>query len=291
MIQEQIELIPISEIRITNPRSRNKQVFQGIVSNIRAVGLKRPITVCRRAPDSDGTQYDLTCGQGRLEALIELGENKIPAIVIEASPEQQLLMSLIENIARRPPSNRDLLREIKIMKERGHKTTDIARKLGLDRAYISGIVKLLERGEERLVEAVEAKRLPITIAVTIASGNDEELRRALSLAYEKGDLRGAKLITARRIITQRLAKQRGTSKVRQFKRKISADALVRDYQRHAEKNRRFINKATVTSQRVALLIAAIKQLFGDEHFVTLLRAESLTTMPGCLAERLGERKS
>ena len=289
MIQEQIELIPINEIRVTNPRSRNKQVFQTIVSNIRAVGLKRPITVCRRTPDSDGTQYDLACGQGRLEALIELGEKKIPAIVVEAPPEQQLLMSLIENIARRPPSNRDLLREIKTLRERGHKTTEIARKLGLDRAYILGIVKLLERGEEGLVEAVEAKRLPITIAVTIAGGNDEELRRALTLAYEKGDLRGAKLISARRIIAQRLAKQRGTSKVRQFKRKISADALVRDYQRHAEKNRKFINKAAATSQRVALLIAAIKQLLGDEHFVTLLRAESLTSMPECLSARLGER--
>ena len=289
MIQEQIELIPINEIRVTNPRSRNKQVFQTIVSNIRAVGLKRPITVCRRTPDSDGTQYDLACGQGRLEALIELGEKKIPAIVVEAPPEQQLLMSLIENIARRPPCNRDLLREIKTLRERGHKTTEIARKLGLDRAYILGIVKLLERGEEGLVEAVEAKRLPITIAVTIAGGNDEELRRALTLAYEKGDLRGAKLISARRIIAQRLAKQRGTSKVRQFKRKISADALVRDYQRHAEKNRKFINKAATTSQRVALLIAAIKQLLADEHFVTLLRAESLTSMPECLSARLGER--
>jgi ParB family chromosome partitioning protein len=40
--------------------------FQGIVSNIGKVGLKKPITVTRRAPDADGTEYDLGCGEGRL---------------------------------------------------------------------------------------------------------------------------------------------------------------------------------------------------------------------------------
>ena len=84
---QRIEFIPIREIRIVNPRTRNKVTFQNIVANIRNVGLKKPITVCQRELDVDGTKYDLVCGQGRLEAFVALGDSKIPAIVSDAPPE------------------------------------------------------------------------------------------------------------------------------------------------------------------------------------------------------------
>src|SRR5262249_8429299 len=162
----------------------------------------------------------------------------------------QYLMSLVENIARRPPSNRDLLREVKALKSRGYKADHIASKLGLDRTYTYGIVKLLEQGEESLIEAVEARRIPVTIAITIANGTNEEVRRALSQAYEKGDLRGAKLTAARQIIAKRLAKARKAPK---HKGKISAQSLVKEYHRHAEKSLTLIKRAAVTNQRLLLL--------------------------------------
>jgi ParB family transcriptional regulator, chromosome partitioning protein len=72
---QRIESIPVSEIRIVNPRARNKITFQNIVANIGTVGLKKPITVARRKLDTtDGTRYDLAVGQGRMEAVTALGE-------------------------------------------------------------------------------------------------------------------------------------------------------------------------------------------------------------------------
>jgi ParB family chromosome partitioning protein len=71
-----------------------------MVANIREVGLKKPITVVRRSePNADGEQFDLVCGQGRIEAFLALGETTIPAIIAEAPREDQFLMSLVENIA------------------------------------------------------------------------------------------------------------------------------------------------------------------------------------------------
>lgn len=96
MNEKKIEWIPIAEIRVVNPRSRNKIKFQLIVSSIEAVGLKKPITVSRRAIEPDGTRYDLVCGQGRMEAMTALGQSAIPAIVTEASREERYLMSLVE---------------------------------------------------------------------------------------------------------------------------------------------------------------------------------------------------
>jgi len=94
--------VHISAILITNPRSRSRVRWTEIVASIRAVGLKRPITVSlRRESTPDGKRFDLVCGQGRIEAFVELGESAIPAIVTHVSREDQFLMGLVENIARK----------------------------------------------------------------------------------------------------------------------------------------------------------------------------------------------
>jgi ParB family transcriptional regulator, chromosome partitioning protein len=282
----EIEHIPIAEIRVVNPRSRNKVRFQEIVANIEAVGLKKPITVSRRDLEPDGTRYDLVCGQGRMEACRLLGETTIPAVVSGATREEQLLMSLVENIARHPPSNRDLLREVKSLRERNYKGDEIARKLGLDRAYVYGIIHLVEHSEVALIQAVEGGRLPISVAVGIATGNDYEVQRALSEAYQKGDLRGARLKNARRIIAKRIAQQRKAGKIAQTKRKITGDTLVREYKDRIREQRQLVKKANLTKERLLLLVTAMRRLLADEHFVTLLRAEGLADMPEQLASRI-----
>src|SRR5262249_293317 len=201
--QGAIESIPISEIRVLSPRSRDKVKFQLVVSSIDSVGLKRPVTVAKRAKDSDGTRYDLVCGQGRIEALQKLGQSTVPAIVIDAPEEDRLLMSLIENIARRPSSHRDLIREVLALKARKKSQGEIALKLGMSRVYIAAVVRLVERGEASLVAAVEAGRLPMTVALEIARGDDAAVQKALASAYESGKLRGDKLATVRRMIAKR----------------------------------------------------------------------------------------
>jgi hypothetical protein len=65
-----VEMIPVDRITVINPLVRNKKIFNEIISNIGELGLKKPITVTRRA-DADGPRYDLVCGQGRLEAYQE----------------------------------------------------------------------------------------------------------------------------------------------------------------------------------------------------------------------------
>jgi len=282
----EIEWIPIAEIRVVNPRSRSKTRFHDIVANIAAIGLKRPITVARRELDPDGTRYDLTCGQGRMEACHLLGETTIPAVVSDASREEQLLMSLVENIARHPPSNRDLIREVKSLRGRNYKADEIAGKLGLDRAYVYGIIHLVEHSEAALVQAVEAGRLPISVAVEIATGNDHEVQLALSEAYQKGDLRGARLKNAKQIVAQRIARQRKAGKTAQTRRKITGETLVCEYKDRIREQRQLVKKANRTKEQLLLLITAIRRLLTDDHFMTLLRAENLSDMPEQLATRI-----
>ena len=195
-------------------------------------------------------------------------------------------MSLVENIARRPPSNRDILREVKSLRERGHNVTDIAKKIGMERMYISGIVHLIEHQEPGLIEAVEAGRLPISVAVEIANGKDQEISNALSEAYESGELRGIKLTAARRLIAKRIEKRLREGKQQQVQRKVTGSMLVQVYQQRVREQKALVAKAELTKERLLLITTAFRQLVSDENFITLLRAEGINDLPKQLATRV-----
>src|SRR5882757_7818561 len=180
---KQIKSVPIDQIRFLNPRARNRRNFQEIVQSIAKVGLKRPITVSPRKTEADSASYDLACGQGRIEAFIQLGQTEIPAIVIEAEEADCLVMSLVENCARRQHRAIDLLQDISTLRGRGYSDREIAPKIGVTVEYIHMIGTLLEKGEERLVTAVEAGILPLNMAIEIAKSSDEDVQQALTQAY------------------------------------------------------------------------------------------------------------
>ena len=204
---QKIEMIPISEISTLNPRSRNARQHREIVDNIDAIGLKRPITVSRR-PSSDGDRYDLVCGEGRLEAFKILGATEIPAVVIEAPENDCLVMSLVENIARRKHRPIDLMQEIGNLAKRGYSDKEIADKIGISASYASMLTKLLDEGEERLVAAVESGLIPVSFAIDISRSDSANVQNLLMDAYQDGKIKGKKLAAVRRLLDQRERKDR-----------------------------------------------------------------------------------
>jgi ParB family chromosome partitioning protein len=283
---QHVEMVPVDRIVVINPRARNKKHFKEIVSNIGEVGLKRPITVTRRE-EADGNWYDLVCGQGRLEAYQALGQQEIPALVVEVSAEDCLVMSLVENLARRHHRAIDLLRDIEGLKERGYSDIIIARKTGLTIEYVKGILRLLENGEQRLVRAVESGQIPVSVAVDIAGATDEETQIVLQQAYEKKLLRGQKLIAARRLVEQRRRRGKGLAVYgKRREHPLSSNSLVRAYRENVDRKRLLIRKSEATRNRLVFVTEALRKLLADENFVTLLRAEGLESLPRNLATRM-----
>jgi len=283
---QSIEIIPVERIVVINPRVRNKRIFNEIIANIAEIGLKKPITVTRR-DGPDGARYDLVCGQGRLEAYQALGQREIPALVVDATSEDCLVMSLVENFARRQHRAIDLLHDIEGMKERGYNDVAIARKTGLTIEYVRGVLRLLNKGEHRLLRAVEAGQIPVSIAVEIAGAKDEDMQNVLQQAYEKKLLRGNKLIAARRLIEQRRRTGKGL-KINHSKRErtLSSASLIRAFQEDVDRKRILIRKAETTRRRLVFVTEAMRKLLVDDNFLTLLRAEGLDTLPKDLAARI-----
>ena len=283
---QSVTMISVDRITVVNPRVRNKKIFKDIVTSIAQLGLKRPISVTKHhAPD--GPRYELVCGQGRLEAYQALGQAEIPALVMIATPEDCEVMSLVENFARRQHRAIDLLHDIQGLKSRGYEEPDIARKTGLTVEYVKAVIGLLENGEHRLLRAVESGHVPVSIAVEIAQSDDTEVQSILQQAYENKVLRGRKLIIAKRLIEQRRRRGKGFHTGSQRREQsLSSTALIRVYREDVDRKRVLIRKANATRDRLIFITEAMRKLFTEENFITLLRAEGLDTLPKNLGDRI-----
>lgn len=294
-VRKRVAMIPVDRITVLNPRARDKRRFREIVENIGRVGLKRPITVTLMPSDDGREAYGVVCGEGRLKACIELGQTEVAAIVIEASEHDCLVMSLVENCARRQHRPADLLHDVGTLRKRGYTDKQIAGKIGCTPEWVNMIGNLIEHGEERLLAAVETGTLPVSVAVEIARTDEEGVQALLAQAYAEKKLSGGKLTKVRRLLEARRKRGRigdETPFGRNIARKpTSTAALLRVYNQEADRQRVFVKKAEVTQSRLMFVVEALRTLRADENFVTLLRAEGIATMPADLDGRISGRSS
>src|SRR6185437_8200062 len=286
-----IEMVPIEKIHVLNPRVRNRRQHREIVDNIDAIGLKRPITVSVRKGRNGEVQFDLVCGQGRLEAYQMLGQSHIPAFVISSKEEDCLVMSLVENIARRQHPALELMQGIESLHQRGYNETEIAEKLGVTSSWVSMLLGLLERGEERLVAAVETGLIPISLAVEIARSGDAAVQGVLAEAYAQG-LKGKKLGVVRRLLERRSRVSRKVSKTtygRKGSRKLTAEYLRRIYEREVEKQKLLARKADFTQARLLFVTRALSELRAIPEFISLMHEEGIESLPAVLEKRMSVR--
>ena len=292
-MNENVQLIPIDQIRILNPRHRDKKKFELIVQSIQNLGLKKPIQVSKRMTDeTEGPGYDLVCGQGRIEAYMALGHKEIPAIVVEISKEDRLLRSLVENMARRNPAPLELIHEIARLKARGYGNKEIATKLGIDNHTVSGLLALKNAGEERLLDAALKGKVPLGVAMEIAKTDSVEMQRELLKAYEGKQLTHFSIRAVKKLMEQRrfFGKQRGSNGKNPRKSRTSADALVNAYRRESTRQKLMVNKAHVCESRLLFVVTAFNKLTADPNFETLLRAEAMPTMPKAIGDKVAEQR-
>lgn len=292
MMKEQshtVEIIPVDRINVLNPRVRSKKSFRELVDSIESVGLKRPITVTQSPRPGEATDFDLVCGQGRLEAFKVLGEAMIPAFVIVANLQEAMVKSLVENCARRQHSANDLLRDIARLKEDQYTDAEIGRKTGLSSEYVRGVARLMAQGEHRLLRAVESGQVPLSVAVDIATADDVAIQEALHQAYERNELRGRKLLIARKLVENRRRRGKGIGgSVAVRKDNVTSASLIRAYQEDTDRKRLLIRKADAIRNRLLFIAHAVRQLLKDDVFHEMLNDEGLSTIPRNLATRISK---
>lgn len=289
---EVIEMIPIEQIRVINPRCRDQKKFAQMVESIRLVGLKKPIKVSLRAKfEKGGSGYDLVYGQGRIEAFLALGYKEIPAIVVKLSKEDRLLFSLMENLVRRFPSRSELVSEIMRLKEAGYNNVQIGKKIGIGDSAVGDYLSLIQAKEERLINAVFNGTIPLEVAVEISKAETPAQQTAFLKAYESGKFNTTAIRVVKRLITLRSGDAKGRAKGSKGstpQEDLSPQEMVNMYRRQTYKIQSLVRKTKVCETKILIVVSAFKKLLADEKFRALLHSQNMADFPKPLAEKLSQ---
>ena len=198
-------------------------------------------------------------------------------------------MSLVENLARRHPGSLELMREIGALKERGYTQCRNRRQDRLNpRLHRRDLLSAGTRGG-----ASRRRRRARCHAGQYRHGDCPRPRRR----YPAGARRGLREQIAARepnpghsadhSAAQSAAKEPArTGRVIPNTGKLTAAALIQSYETEAQRQRLLVEKADLAQTRLTFIVNALRRLYADEEFLTLLRAEAVHTLPRPLAEQL-----
>lgn len=165
-----------------------------------------------------------------------------------------------------------------------------AAKLGVNERTVTGLSALKRTGEQRLLEAAINGTVPLWVAIDISKADTPETQRELLKAFESNKLNRISIRVLKRLIDQRrfLGKNHiaGEQPSRRAEGGSASKRLVKVFKRESQRQKTLVRKAKITEARLVFITTAFNKLLADEHFGTLLRAESLATIPQSLWSRL-----
>ncbi len=131
-------------------REFDEHKLQELADSVRMYGILQPLTVTRKEIQrEDGTfytEYELIAGERRLRASKIAGLSQVPVIIREGddSEQEKLELAIIENLQREDLNAVDRALAFKQLAEVfGLTHTQVAKKMGRSREYVSNSVRLL----------------------------------------------------------------------------------------------------------------------------------------------------
>lgn len=275
MKERRREMIPVDKIRVINSRTRDEAQFALNVQSIDAVGQIKDIRVNDKFRAKDGF-YELICGEGRLIAHQRLGKSHIRAEVVTCTRKQAYLESLVENLARARPGTMYFARELKSLHDEGWDYARIAKIACRSIEYIRQYIRLVENGEDRLIQGVEQEVIPISFAILVAQSDDATIQNVLMDAFDQGIVNGNNFARARVIINARMGgrKRKGSAAG-----EYTVAALTEDIATATQAKDSFAREAQGKESRLYTLLDGLAILGDDREFLQLIQSEGLDKRP------------
>lgn len=137
-----LESIAISDIRPNPVQPRTEfdaKALQELADNIDKNGLLQPITVRQTAQG-----YEIVAGERRFRATQLLGKTSIECIVVHVTDQQNALLALSENLARKDLSDYETALAVEKIQDRFDNKTELAKALGISRAKLYKLLSFNE---------------------------------------------------------------------------------------------------------------------------------------------------
>ncbi len=145
--QEGVLFVNINEIKPNSKQPRKnfpEEKIEELASSIEAHGIIQPIMV---RPAGEG--YEIVAGERRWRAARKASLKQVPCIIRELDDEQNMLVSIIENMQREdlnPMEEADALNQMAA--QYGLTQEEISKSVGKSRPYITNALRLLKLPEE-----------------------------------------------------------------------------------------------------------------------------------------------
>lgn len=174
---ERVLQLPAGQI-ITNPHQPRKTIdhaaLEDLINSIREHGIVQPLVVTKTV-----SGYQLIAGERRWRAAQIVGLKTVPAVVRDATKQQQLELAIVENVQRKDlnPMERAYAYQ-KLIDEFGLTQEQVAKRVGKSRVTVANTVRLLDLPTE-VQQAVADGRITEGHAKVIASAPDVKAQRQL----------------------------------------------------------------------------------------------------------------
>ncbi|MEX0931135.1 MAG: ParB/RepB/Spo0J family partition protein [Candidatus Paceibacterota bacterium] len=192
--------------------------LEELADSIRQYGVLQPLVVTRKeSTGPDGgivVTYELIAGERRLRASKIAGVKQVPALIRSGEDDAQvkLELAIIENLQREDLNPVDRARAFeRLAKEFNFKHTEIAKKVGKSREYVSNTLRLLSLPDE-ILQALAEKKITEghTRPLMMLNDRPDEQRTLFrEIVYKKVNVRDSEML-ARRIAQDKVRKKEYT---------------------------------------------------------------------------------
>jgi ParB family chromosome partitioning protein len=202
------------QTHINHAREFDEGALRELADSIRQYGILQPLTVSRVEKETpDGgllTEYELIAGERRLRASKLAGLSQVPVVIrIGDDNQAKLELAIIENLQREDLNAVDRAKAFaRLVNEFGFTHTQIGKKVGKSREYVSNTMRLLQLPEE-ILQALAQGKISEGHTRPIMMLNDkpeEQMVLFKEIFYKKITVREAERI-ARNIATDRARKK------------------------------------------------------------------------------------
>ncbi|HEY4493793.1 MAG TPA: ParB/RepB/Spo0J family partition protein [Candidatus Paceibacterota bacterium] len=145
-----IEVGKISPNPFQPRKEFDQRALESLADSIKQYGVLQPLVVTRKEfekPDGGiAVEYELIAGERRLRASKLAGLLQVPAVIRpgQDNDKVKLEIAIIENLQREDLNPIDRAEAFKkLLDEFGYKATEVAKKIGMSREYVSNTVRML----------------------------------------------------------------------------------------------------------------------------------------------------
>lgn len=187
-----MQTLPLEKIKVNENQPRkefDERKLEELSLSIQKYGVLQPLVV-RKLKDG---YYEIVAGERRYRASKRAGLKEVPVVLRQGDPEDDAILSIVENVQREDLSPlEEGIAYKQILEDRKLTQQELANALGKSRPYIANMVRLLQLDQDSL-QALQERKITSSQARTLLSEENLEKRKEYLQLFIEGKMNVKKL--------------------------------------------------------------------------------------------------